>query len=60
MSWGSCVKIALLLTSGDLQSAEVRHQFNVGDVTWGALWWLMAGGKKKDTSNHEIDGDRLG
>eukprot|EP00434_Breviolum_minutum_P039187 symbB.v1.2.034789.t1/scaffold4554.1/size38090/4 len=33
MSWGSCVKIALLLTSGDLQSAEVRHQFNAGDVT---------------------------
>ena len=38
MSWGSCVKIALLLTSGDLQSAEVRHQFNAGDVTWGIPW----------------------
>eukprot|EP00435_Cladocopium_sp_Y103_P026568 s2067_g6.t1 len=33
MSWGSLVKIAVLVTTGDLQIAEVRHQFNCGDVT---------------------------
>ena len=33
MSWGSLVKIAVLITAGDLQTAEVRHQFNCSDVT---------------------------
>lgn len=36
MSWGSLVKIAVFVTTGDLQIAEVRHQFNCGDVTWDA------------------------
>eukprot|EP00438_Fugacium_kawagutii_P026695 Skav219953 [mRNA] locus=scaffold2879:203030:226979:+ [translate_table: standard] len=36
MSWGSVVKVVVLLNTGDLQKGEVRHQFNCGDATWAA------------------------
>ena len=54
MSWGSLVKIAVLVTTGDLQIAEVRHQFNCGDVTWGAQTSKWEAADLKRPASHHV------